>query len=283
MRVRFFGVRGSIPTPGPSTVRYGGNSVCVEVQLANDTRIILDAGTGIRECGKQLERERYAGEIHLFITHAHWDHVIGLPFFGPLYSPGRRIITHPMDAAGRARARNPIVFDGDHFPVRFADLPAQIVTDTTEGAHRVGSARITQINLNHPGGSMGFRIDDDDGSSMCYLTDNELDPPAGLVTTSSELARFAADASLIIHDAQYLPHDMPAKRGWGHSVVDQVLAMARDAEARTVALHHHDPDRDDVALDAIAADAARWASSNARSLTTVVASEGLVLDLARTR
>jgi len=278
MRVRFFGVRGSIPTPGPSTVRYGGNSVCVEVQLADDTRLILDAGTGIRECGKQLEREGYTGAIHLFITHPHWDHVIGLPFFGPLYTKDRRIIMHPMDAGGRARARSPIMFDGEHFPVRFTDLPAQIERDTSEGEHRIGSARILPIELNHPGGATGFRVEDGDGSSLCYLTDNELYPPTGEVTTPAALARFAAGASLIIHDAQYLPEDMPAKRGWGHSVVDDVLALARDAEARAIVLHHHDPDRDDDALDAIGRTIAAWAAP--AGIAAHVAREGQELDLA---
>jgi len=281
MRVSFFGVRGSIPTPGPSTVRYGGNTVCVAVQLADDTRIVLDAGTGIRECGKQLARDGYAGPIHLCITHPHWDHLIGLPFFGPLYTRDRRIVLHPMNAAGRARMQDPIMFDGEHFPVRFCDLPARIERSAAACEHRIGSARVTAIELNHPGGAFGFRIDDDDGSSMCYLTDNELDPPSGQVTTPAELARFAAGASLIIHDAQYLASDMPAKHGWGHSLVDQVLALARDAEARAVALHHHDPDRDDAALDAIADHAARWAAGNARSLDTIVAREGLALELGR--
>jgi phosphoribosyl 1,2-cyclic phosphodiesterase len=281
MRVRFFGVRGSIPTPGPSTVRYGGNSVCVEVRLVDDTRIILDAGTGIRECGKQIEHEGHTGPLHLFITHPHWDHLIGLPFFGPLYVKQRRIILHPMSAAGSKRMANPIMFDGEHFPVRFSDLPAQIEQTAPEREQRIGSARITAIALNHPGGATGFRIDDDDGTSVCYLTDNELYPPADPVTTPAELARFAAGTSLIIHDAQYLPGDMPAKHGWGHSQVDEVLGLARDAEARAVALHHHDPDRDDAALDAIAGDAARWAQDHAPSLETLVAREGLEVDLRR--
>ena len=282
MRVRFFGVRGSIPTPGPSTVRYGGNSVCVEVRLADDTRIVLDAGTGIRECGKHIEREGYTGTVHLFITHSHWDHVIGMPFFGPLYQRDRHIMLHPMTAAGGERMRNPILFDGEHFPVRFADLPAQIERAPVQHEHRIGSARITAIELNHPGGSIGFRIDDDDGTSVCYLTDNELAPPSGQITTPAALARFARDASLVIHDAQYLASDMPAKRGWGHSLVDDVLALGRDAETRLIALHHHDPDRDDAALDAIAAGAAAWARGHAPSLETVVAREGLALELART-
>lgn len=262
-------------------MRYGGNSVCVEVRLADDTRIVLDAGTGIRECGKHIAHTGYTGTIHLCITHPHWDHLIGLPFFGPLYEPARKIMLHPMTAAGHERMRNPIMFDGEHFPVRFADLPAQIDRRPPAREHRVGSARITGIELNHPGGSVGFRIDDDDGTSLCYLTDNELVPPTGQVTTPAQLARFAAGASLVIHDAQYLPSDMPAKRGWGHSLVDDVLALARDAEARAVALHHHDPDRDDAALDAIAAGAAAWAAGHAPVLTTIVAREGLELELAQ--
>jgi phosphoribosyl 1,2-cyclic phosphodiesterase len=282
MRVRFFGVRGSIPTPGPSTVRYGGNSVCVDVRLSDGTCIVLDAGTGIRECGKQIERDGYTGPIHLCVTHPHWDHVIGLPFFGPVYTKDRRIILHPMTAAGSERMRNPVIFDGEHFPVRFADLPAKIEREDASCEHRIGCARLTGIDLNHPGGAIGFRIDDEgDGSSLCYLTDNELNPPGAHVTTPAALARVASGASLIIHDAQYLPSDMPAKHGWGHSLVDEVLALARDAEARAVALHHHDPDRDDAALDDIAAGAARWAEATARSLATIVAREGLALELER--
>lgn len=280
MRVTFFGVRGSTPTPGPSTVRYGGNSVCVEVRLADDTCLVLDAGTGIRECGKQLARDGHSGPIHIFITHPHWDHLIGLPFFGPLYVPDRRIVMHPITPAGDARMANPILFDGEHFPVRFTDLPAQVERTPAARRHRVGSATITAIDLNHPGGSTGFRIDDDDGTSLCYLTDNELDPPSGLHTTADELARFAAGASLMIHDAQYLPADLPAKRGWGHSQVDDVLALARAAEVRAVALHHHDPDRDDDALDDVSRDATAWAAAHAPGLTALVGREGLVLDLA---
>lgn len=279
MRVKFYGVRGSIPTPGPSTVRYGGNSVCVEVRLADDTRIVLDAGTGIRECGNHLLAEDHRKPIHLCITHPHWDHIIGLPFFGPLYSKDARIIMHPMTAAGRERMRHPIMFDGEHFPVRFQDLPSQIERDNGEGAHRIGSARVTAVALNHPGGSIGFRIDDDDGTSVCYLTDNELHPPSGLITTPAELARFAHGASLIIHDAQYLASDMPGKAGWGHSLVDEVLALARDCEARAVALHHHDPERDDDALDRIAEGAHAWTAAHAPQLTAHVACEGLTLEL----
>lgn len=280
--VRFFGVRGSCPTPGPRTVRYGGNSVCVEVRLRDNTCIVLDAGTGMRELGNALAAEGYTGKIHCFVTHPHWDHIQGLPFFGPLYNPASRIVLHPMTPDAAMRQRTPLLFDGVHFPVRLADLPAKLEYVDGEHEHRIGSARITNIALNHPGGSLGFRIDDaEDGTSLAYLTDNELEPPGTQTTTPKELAAFARNVSLLIHDAQYLPSDMPAKRGWGHSQVEQVLELGREAEARAVALHHHDPDRDDDALDRIAASAAEWAKERAPELETIVAREGLERELSR--
>lgn len=282
MRVTFYGVRGSVPTPGPSTVRYGGNSVCVAVRLADGTLLVLDAGTGIRELGREIVRADARATVHLFITHPHWDHVIGLPFFAPLYRKDTHFVFHPFNEVARDRSKNPIVFDGEHFPVRFVDLPARIEHDEpVDGEFRVGSARVRHIALNHPGGAMGFRIDDDGGSSLCYLTDNELSPPGEVTTTPVELARFAQGTDLLIHDAQYLPDDMPAKRGWGHSVVGEVLDLAKEAGARRVALHHHDPERDDDALDRIGGEAQSWARAEAPALETIVAREGMTIDLAR--
>jgi phosphoribosyl 1,2-cyclic phosphodiesterase len=275
MRVKFYGVRGSIPTPGPATVRYGGNSVCVEVRLADNSCIVLDAGTGLRGLGEDLARENFRAPIHMFITHGHWDHIMGLPFFGPVYRKDTTIVLHPTTERGVRSMRKADMFDPAHFPVAFDQLPARIELVEDFGAHRIGSAVIRHIELDHPGGATGFRIDDADGSSVCYLTDNELALPA------DNLARFAEGTNLMIHDAQYLPNDMPAKRGWGHSVVDDVLELARVAGVKAVALHHHDPDRDDDALDAIGLAATRWAGAHASGLESIVAREGLVLELSK--
>jgi phosphoribosyl 1,2-cyclic phosphodiesterase len=282
MRVTFYGVRGSIATPGPSTVRYGGNTVCVDVRLSDGTAIVLDAGTGIRELGRQLLAEGYKAPIHALITHAHWDHIIGLPFFGPIFRKDTRLVLYPLATLAQERLRHDsILFDEIHFPVRARDIPAQVdLVDAREERWRIGSAEVSRVQLNHPGGAQGFRIDDADGSSLCYLTDNELRPPGVPVTSLEALSDFARGSGLLVHDAQYVESDMPAKHGWGHSVISDVLELAGRAEAGTVALFHHEPERDDDALDRIGAGAAAWLHDRRAETRAIVAREGLTLDVA---
>jgi phosphoribosyl 1,2-cyclic phosphodiesterase len=276
MRVTFYGVRGSVPTPGPGTVRYGGNTSCVEVRLQDGTVLILDGGTGIRELGRQLVAEKITAPIHLLITHVHWDHILGIPFFAPIYQKDTTLVLHPMvtDTPGDQ------LFDGKHFPLRLNQLPAKLVRPAqTEGAWQIGSASVTRIHLNHPGGSTGYRIRDDDGATLVFLTDNELSPPGSRLVSSDELARFAQGADLLVHDSQYIDEDMPAKHGWGHSTVAQVLDLGRAAEVKRLALYHHDPEREDSALDAIAHAAEIWWRNNVKAGQALVASESLVLDV----
>jgi phosphoribosyl 1,2-cyclic phosphodiesterase len=280
VRVTFYGVRGSVPTPGPSTVRYGGNTSCVEVRLADGSLIVLDGGTGIRELGKKLIQDCFTDRIHLLVTHPHLDHIIGLPFFGPIYRKETHVVLYPFGSRRADRWSRPIVFDGEHFPVQFAELPLRLEYVHSDGDEvRIGSASVRRIRLNHPGGSNGFRIDDEDGASLCYMTDNELDPPGMVNASPTDLARFALGTNLLIHDAQFLPSDLPAKKGWGHSLVGEVLELGRDAEARGVAVFHHDPERDDDAMDRIGVDAARWARAHAPAMQTFVAREGLTLEV----
>jgi phosphoribosyl 1,2-cyclic phosphodiesterase len=284
MKVRFLGVRGSTPTPGLSTVRYGGNTVCIEVRLADGTVVILDAGTGLRELGNLLMSEgeqHHTRGLHMLLTHLHWDHIMGIPFFKPIWQKDTRLLIYPLanevqQAAGRTRA----LFDGIHFPVRAADVPAAVdFIEVETYPWRIGSATVRRIALNHPGGAQGFRIDDDDGASIAYLTDNELMPPGTPATSLDDLARFADGAHLVIHDAQYVETDMPAKRGWGHSTIDNVLRLGQKAQTPHLVLFHHDPERDDDAIDASVARASQWVSENAPSTLVTAAREGVVLDL----
>lgn len=279
MRVSFYGVRGSIPAPGPTTARYGGNTSCVEVRLGDGSVVILDAGTGLRELGNALMRNGQCPSVHLLISHTHWDHILGLPFFAPLWQRETELNVYPLATDAQERFQRTI-FDDIHFPVRIEDIPADVRYPKTEGSiWRVGSATITRVQLNHPGGSQGFRIDDEAGGSLCYLTDNELSMTQGRVTGVDELARFAESVDVLIHDAQYLPNDMPQKQGWGHSVVDEVLQLGVAANPKQLVLYHHDPDRTDDELDRIGENAARWIRERTRSTELVVAREGLTIEL----
>ncbi len=281
MRAKIYGVRGSIPTPGPTTLRYGGNTVCVSATLADGTRLFLDAGTGVRALGKDLLRDQHRGPVHFLLSHRHYDHIIGLPFFEPIYTPDLHLVVHPVEneVQERRRARAEI-FDGIQTPMKLADLPSRVDFHPSEGdVWTIGSARVTRIKLNHPGGAQGFRITDADGSSLTYLTDNELFPPGTPRTTLEEQAAFAAGTGLMIVDSQYLPEDLPAKRGWGHSTVPQVLQLGREAQPHTLLLFHHDPDRTDDALDQIGEQAAEFASEQMERGPILVAREGMVFDV----
>jgi phosphoribosyl 1,2-cyclic phosphodiesterase len=281
MNVRLYGVRGSVPTPGSSTVRYGGNTVCTDVRLADGTLLVLDAGTGLRELGHALAKEEHDDRINVLLTHLHWDHILGLPFFGPLWKKETSIDFWPLaNEAQRRAASRRTLFDGIHFPVRAADVPAQITFLEDDAAvWTIGSARVTRIALNHPGGAQGYRIDDEDGSSFAYITDNELSPPGPMETTADALARFTQGVDLLVHDAQYVAEDMPAKQGWGHSTVDDVLALGLSAGAKHLVLFHHEPERDDDALDALGARATQFFRDRASTTRVSVAREGSAIVL----
>jgi phosphoribosyl 1,2-cyclic phosphodiesterase len=280
MRVTFHGVRGSVPAPGPQTSRYGGNTSCVEVRLSDGSTLALDAGTGLRELGKTLVRESRTSPVHLFLSHTHWDHVMGLPFFAPLYDKNNHLLVYPLANEAQERFQRNI-FDDIHFPVSVNDIPSKVEFARPEGdVWQVGSAEVRRIQLNHPGGAQGFRVDDEDGSSMAYLTDNEMSATRPVVT-ADDLARFSDGVSLLIHDSQYVPADMPHKRGFGHSLVEDVLKLGQYAKPKELVLFHHDPDRSDEALDQIGADAKAWLAEHAKHVALSVAHEGLTRELPR--
>jgi phosphoribosyl 1,2-cyclic phosphodiesterase len=260
---RFWGVRGSIPSPGPETVRYGGNTSCVELRLG-DELLILDAGSGIRRLGLSLMRELEAKALSttLLISHTHWDHIQGLPFFRPAYArPSRiRILGAP---ATRTKLRSALVsqMDSIQFPVALESLAGICAIDefATE-ATTIGSFAVRTMGLNHPGGCTGFRITAA-GKSIAYLPDHEpyraaIDSPDPAVAATArqaeaELVRFVEDCDLLILDSQYDRTEYPAHIGWGHGCLDDSVALALRAGVGCLFLFHHEPDHDDTQIDAM--------------------------------
>ena len=247
MITRFWGVRGSLPTPGPETSRIGGNTACVSVE-SGDQILVLDAGTGIRNLGNTLVGS--ASEITLLTSHLHLDHVIGIPFFAPLYEEGRTVNLVPV--ATERGARSPLeVIDGVYFPRHRRELPAEchVVREPVEFLADRGFV-FACLDLEHPGGCTGFRIGCN-GGRIVYMTDNELGSYARGSGPWLELVKFAREADLLCHDAQYLTDEIEAKRGWGHSTADEVCELAIEAGARHAVLFHHDPGRTDAEVDKI--------------------------------
>ena len=276
--LKFWGVRGSIPSPGTATMRYGGNTPCVSLHLQDSRILVLDAGTGIRALGKELARE--TTEVFVLLSHAHWDHIQGFPFFQPLYQPDRTISIVPSPHTHSLWCSVIEQMDGVHFPIMADDLPSNTQWITTGSMdflweHEFG---IAQIATNHPGGGSGYRIEQD-GRSVVYLTDNELDPPYDKATDIEAFIHFCQQADVLIHDAQYLESDMPHKHGWGHSLVSQACALAAAAEVKHLILFHHDPERTDAELDVIQETARAWLHTQPQRIQCTAAFEGLIVDL----
>lgn len=274
MVVTFWGVRGSTPVPGPHTVRYGGNTSCVSVDL-HDHLLIFDAGTGIRALGDHLE----AGDrrVTLFLTHLHTDHIGGFPFFAPLYVPGRELtlVAYPL---ADDRYWSPFsLMDGTHFPVRSEELPSncRVVQAPPEQAAADLDLKLSAYRANHPGGAFGYRLSHG-GRTFAYLPDNELDVTADTVVPEP-LVEFCRGVDVLCHDAQYVRSEWNEFQGWGHSTVDATCRLAEQAEVGHLVLFHHDPARTDAELDAIQ----RRARSrlNAAGIQCTVAAEGLELTL----
>jgi phosphoribosyl 1,2-cyclic phosphodiesterase len=278
MTLQFWGVRGSLPTPGPTTVRYGGNTACVSVALGHGTLLVLDAGTGIRPLGEHVAAKDT--DIFVLLSHAHWDHIQGFPFFAPLYQPHRTVSIVPTRMGSALWCPTLAQMDGLHFPVTPEDLPARVRCLMEPGldVFQERGCRLSWIATNHPGGGTGYRIEHA-GRSVVYLTDNELEPPYEKATSFAACAAFCRHTDVLMHDAQYLPSDMPAKHGWGHSLVQHACQLAVAAEVHHLILFHHDPVRTDDELDAIQEETRAWLQTQHRHMQCTVAYEGLVVDI----
>ena len=294
MKVRFWGTRGSIATPGPDTVRFGGNTSCVEVTTNSGACVILDCGTGARQLGAALMARKPPVSATILLSHTHWDHIQGFPFFAPLFVPGNRItVCGPEGSAKSLRDVLSGQMEFTYFPVEIDQLPASIVfRELGEGVHEFEGVRVIAQFLHHPTMTLGYRIEAD-GAALVYLCDHEPfsetlwhDHPAvkhgdSIVHHGDRRhARFMAGADLVIHDAQYTPEEYPAKKNWGHSTYEYAVGLAAAVGVRQLALTHHDPFHDDAFVDEIETRARAHAASLGYSLDICCAFEGLELVLA---
>jgi phosphoribosyl 1,2-cyclic phosphodiesterase len=247
MRIKFWGTRGSIAVPGRETIRYGGNTTCLEITLQSGRVIIIDAGTGIRPLGHRLSTENEKVDIHLLITHIHWDHVLGFPYFSPLYKAASsiQIDGYPTCVNGLRNTFDNKMGDG-FFPVKFADLKAGIhyLKILSHRALEIDGTIIDAMPLHHPQGGFGFRFREG-GKVFVFLTDNELRPDAWKGCSPEDYVKFCEGADLLIHDAQYTPEEIEERRDWGHSDYRSAFDVAQKAGVKKLILFHHDPSRTD--------------------------------------
>ena len=287
MRVRFFGTRGSIATPGPHTLRYGGNTSCTEVQSSAGTLVILDMGTGAAVLGRELMARGEPSRGHILISHTHWDHIQGIPFFAPLFVPGFEWdIYGPRGLHQGLRQTLAGQMQSSYFPVTLEQLGATIrYRELVEGRLRIGDIEVTCRYLNHPALTLGYRLEAD-GAALVYACDHEPHSHALATGVGDFLgedrrhAEFLAGADLVVHDAQYRASEYPQKIGWGHSTIEYACAVARLAKVGQLALTHHDPMRDDAAIDALV-DSLRTEGFGAAGPHIVAAAEGHEVELSR--
>lgn len=288
--VTFWGVRGSIPTPGHATQRYGGNTACIEV-IANDNLFILDGGSGLRPLGMDLLQRRKTSQVfaHLLFSHSHWDHIQGFPFFVPAYNPKTVMKIYGTHAEDRA------IYDLLHgqmqnryFPVQFNDLGSQIVPDHLDhGKREISGVVVDFFKTKHPGGSLAYSISDGT-SKIVYSTDNELDlmllnreeslkNPNVFRQAPADLIEFLSGADLLIADGQYTDEEYPTKINWGHARANTLVDVAKSANVKNLAITHHDPMHSDENVDQKITDCRHRAQSIGYSGVIFGAREGVTL------
>lgn len=288
MRVQFWGTRGSVPSPGRRTVRYGGNTPCVELRTTGGSLVILDAGTGIRELGRSLIEHSNGQPVtgDIFLTHVHWDHIQGIPFFGPIFQRGNRFTIWGSKSLGASIES--VVRDqmsAAVFPVTFGELDATIdFRDIADGERHVGNGyEVTAMDVRHPGGALAYRFAEPrSASALVYVSDNELGPAERYRTPTGWRDRFVGfvrGASVLVHDTTYTTEEYDYHRGWGHSTFRDATELALDAEVETLVMFHHEPRRTDDELDSQVAECRTLVQDRGSSLRVMAAAEGLTLTI----
>ncbi len=280
MKITVWGCRGTLPTPGQYTLKYGGNTTCLEIRNKDNFPTIVDAGSGLRFLGKMLMQSEGNEEMCLILTHSHWDHLMGFPFFIPAYFSRFKI-----NVCGIQSARNYMAqslarqLEAPYFPVNFDQLKAQFNFECKgPGCERCVHLKVEAINLSHPNGGYGFKFKEGK-SSFVFLTDNELgyQHPGGLL--QQDYIEFARNADLLFHDAQYTDEDIKKTRTWGHSTYDEALELAIEANVKRLGLFHHDPDRTDEEIDKIVIELQKKATARSAKLEIFAVYEGMQIEL----
>lgn len=249
MKVTFYGTRGSCPTPGADTLKYGGNTACVLVESDNGHKLILDAGTGIRVLGEEFVKTH--DDVYLLLSHNHYDHIQGFPFFKPLYQKNRRIYVYPATTEPHQPRAAIEQVNGSYFPLNEDEFAAQVSFVEPSWQNQpvtINGFHIHRHAINHPNGGAAYIIEHG-GKRVAYVTDNELNSPDAQVTTPFEWKEFLLGCDLVIHDGQYDEGDMPLKLGWGHSLISEVVDLANCSKIKQLAIYSHDPERTDAELD----------------------------------
>lgn len=278
--VTFWGTRGSIPKPGPATVGFGGNTPCLTIEAAAGQRLILDAGTGIRDLGRALiTTSPPSTEVTILLSHTHWDHIQGLPFFEPLYRPGTTVrILGPRQTGAPLEAIIGAQMEPAVFPVPLGALAADLIVTEFDSLNRqVDGFEVRTTPLCHPAETVGFSISRaPEGARVSYLTDNELGGPRA-AQLRPELVRFLRGTDILVHDAMYFERELPGRIGWGHSSAAEAVTLALEADCRRVVLFHHDPDHDDDALRRLLEEAHRSRDRQGGACEILIAAEGMTL------
>ena len=277
-----WGCRGSLASPGPETIRYGGNTSCVEVRLGDGTLIVLDAGTGIRPFGLSFDPERDRS-IHLFLSHLHLDHLEGLGFFSALWRADVDLhVWGPPSPLRSLEQRIARYLSPPLFPVHLSDIPSHpTFHDVPDGEFTIGSATVRAQAISHRGPTVGFRITED-GRSMAYLPDHE--PGLGIDLSDMEPEWISGhavceDADILFHDAQYTPEEYAERVGWGHSSVEHVVTFGLVSRVKQLVMFHHDPLHTDAELEALVKTAGRLWGANGNGGGPILAYEGMDFEL----
>jgi len=271
LQLRFRGVRGSTPAPGKDRLQYGGNTPCIEIRTASNQILIFDGGSGIRELGNQLVEEYQQSELslNLFLTHFHWDHIQGIPYFKPMFSPTTNLAVHSWTTVEETQQALEGQMKSPYFPVGFPNVSARISFDQIKSRRvKIGDVWVESFPLNHPQGAYGYRVEAE-GASIVYATDLE----HGNTQLDTTLRDYAAGADVLIYDAQYTEQEYVSHRGWGHSTWKEATRVAKDAGVGRLFLFHLDPSHTDSQV----AESERQARAEFDAASA--ACEGLVIQL----